>query len=42
MTCPLMRSMLSAWALNHNITHNALDGLLLVLQKHSCFKANKG
>jgi hypothetical protein len=29
--------MLSEWTSNYNITHSALDGLLAILQKHSCF-----
>lgn len=32
-----MCSMLSAWVLNNNITHSALDSLLVILRKHSCF-----
>jgi len=32
-----MCSMLSAWVLNNNITHSALDNLLVILRKHSCF-----
>lgn len=32
-----MCSMLSTWALNYSITHSAFDGLLLILQNHSCF-----
>jgi len=29
--------MLSEWTSNYNITHSALDGLLVILRKHSCF-----
>jgi hypothetical protein len=32
-----MCSMLSEWTSNYNIIHSALDGLLAILQKHSCF-----
>jgi len=32
-----MCSMLSEWTSNYNITHSALDGLLVILRKHSCF-----